>query len=183
MKQDSARIRRCGRGLRRAAVVAALAVTVPLAACSGSRSSAPAAQHGRLTAQKLDVFARCMRSHGQPDFSFTRAPSTGGLSSNLAYIKLGPWVAQVNPGDQLNSALQACSRSLGLPTGPPPALTAAQIRGLVRAAACMRARGYPDYPDPDIQDGRLVPQSLPASIDTSSPQFQAALRTCQPGNS
>jgi hypothetical protein len=176
VKQDSAG-NQCSRGgLRGAAAVAGIAFTA--AGCGGSRASAPSAQPGQLTAQKLAVFARCMRGHGQPDFSFTRAPT----NSSLSYIELGPWIAQVNPGAQLNSALQACSHSLGLPKGPPPALTAAQVRSLVRAA-CMRTHGYPDYPDPDIQDGRLVPQALQTSIDTSSPQFQAALQTCQPANS
>jgi hypothetical protein len=181
VKQDSAGNQRRRGGLCGAAAAAALAgITVTAAACGGgAHSSAPSAQPGQLTAQKLDVFARCMRGHGQPDFSFTRAPA----NSSLSYIKLGQWTAQVSPGAQLNSALQACSHSLGLPTGPPPTLTAAQVRSLVRAAACMRAHGYPGYPDPDIQGGRLVPQSLPTSIDTSSPQFQAALQTCHPGNS
>lgn len=179
MNENSAGSRRHG-GLHRAAAAAAIAGTTFIAAAcsSGSHSSAPNAQPGQLTVQKLDVFARCMRSHGQPDFYFTRAPS----SSSLSYIKLGPWFAQVNPGAQLDSALQACSHSLGLPTGPPPALTAAQIRSLVRAAACMRAHGYPGYPDPDVKDGHLVQPSLPAGIDTSSPQFQAALQTCHSGD-
>jgi hypothetical protein len=182
VKRDSARTRRCRRGPRRAAVVAAVGGTVLLAACSGPHSSAPSAQPGQPTVQRLDAFARCMRSHGQPDFYFTRAAGKSSLSSTLTYIKIGPWVAQVNPGAPLNSALHACNHVLGLPAGPPPALTAAQIRSMVLAAACMRAHGYPDYPDPDIQVGRLVPQSLPTSIDTSSPRFQAALQTCHRGN-
>jgi len=54
----------------------------------------------------------------------------------------------------------------------------AQLRSLIQAAACMRAHGYPDWPDPDVQNGRLIEQPPPPSIDTTSPQFQSAQQTC-----
>lgn len=72
------------------------------------------------------------------------------------------------------------TRCSGSP-GARPALTAAQLRRLIRAAACMRAHGFPGYPDPDVQNGAVVLQPLPASIDTSSPQFQAAETACGEG--
>lgn len=181
MNEDSAGSRRQG-GRWQAAVVAVLAGTFLLAACGGgSRSSAPQVQPGPLSVQKLDAFAQCMRSHGITNFYFTRAPSRSSLvSSNLYYIKLGPWAAQVNPtSPRFQPAQQACDPVLGLP-GEPPAVTAAQLRDLVRAAACMRAHGFPAFPDPDVQNGRLVQTTLPASIDVNSSQFQAAQRTCRP---
>jgi hypothetical protein len=46
--------------------------------------------------------------------------------------------------------------------------------------SCMRAHGFPSYPDPDVQNGSLVREPLPTSIDTSSPQFQAAQQICHP---
>ena len=184
MNEDSARSHRRQGGPRRAASVAALAVAVlSAAACSGGqRSSRPVAQPGQVTVQKLDTFAQCMRRHGEPDFYFTRSPSRSSLiSSNLTYIKLGKWAAQVTPGPQLHPALQACGHLLGLP-GQPPQVAAAQLRSMVKAAACMRAHGFPAFPDPDVQNGQLIQNPLPASIDTSSPQFQAALQTCHSGN-
>jgi hypothetical protein len=57
-------------------------------------------------------------------------------------------------------------------------MTRQQIDQLVKFAACMRAHGYPGYPDPQMQNGQPVEQPLPASIDTSSPQFEAAQQTC-----
>jgi hypothetical protein len=42
----------------------------------------------------------------------------------------------------------------------------------------MRAHGFPDYPDPTEQDGLFTRPALPASIDTSSPQFQSATEAC-----
>ena len=57
-------------------------------------------------------------------------------------------------------------------------MTRQQINNLVKFAACMRAHGYPDYPDPVVQNGSVEEQPLPSSIDTSSAQFQAAQQTC-----
>jgi hypothetical protein len=44
--------------------------------------------------------------------------------------------------------------------------------------ACMHAHGFPGYPEPDVRNGQLIQQPLPASIDTSSPEFQAAEKGC-----
>jgi hypothetical protein len=170
-------------GPRRAAVVAALAATTLLAACGGAHSTEPKASSGQLTAQMVDAFAKCMRGRGLPNFYPSRAGSQSA-SSTTPVLQLGPWsFAVVDPSSPtFTSAFAACRRLAGLPAGPPPSLTAAQIHSLIQAAACMRAHGYPGYPDPDIKDGHLVQPSLPPSIDTSSPQFQAALQTCHPGN-
>jgi hypothetical protein len=86
----------------------------------------------------------------------------------------------INPGSPLlQSALKACIHLLGLHHNP--AQTSAELRGMVKAAACMRARGYPDYPDPTEQNGQIVEPGLPASIDTSSPQFESAMKACNAG--
>jgi hypothetical protein len=42
---------------------------------------------------------------------------------------------------------------------------------------CMRSHGVPDYPDPPAPGGPAM--QLPASIDTSSPQYQQAADACQ----
>jgi hypothetical protein len=59
MKNDSARSRRQG-GLRRAAVIAALAGAALLAACSGSPASAPGTGAGEPTAQRINVLTRAL---------------------------------------------------------------------------------------------------------------------------
>ena len=48
-------------------------------------------------------------------------------------------------------------------------------KSAVAYASCMRSHGVPGFPDPG-SNGRF---SLGASIDLSSPQFQAAQRACQ----
>jgi len=181
LKKDSGEDRRHQGKLRRTAAVAALAGTTLLAvtACGGAHSTAPKASGGQLTAQDVDAFARCMRGHGLPDFYPSRASSQGAGSANQV-LQLGPWIFPVtDPGSpQFTAALSACRHLVGLLSGPPPTLTAAQIHSLVKAAECMRAHGFPSYPDPDIQDGQLIRQAPPSSIDTSSPQFEAAQQTC-----
>ena len=179
MKKDSARSRRQGR-LRRAAIMAALAGAALLAACSGgSHPSAPGTGPGGPTVQQVDAYMQCMRSHGMTNFFLTRPGSTAGEnpSTTLGFLPYGV-VNGVNfSSPQFQAANNACQHLI--PGSPPPPLTAAQLRTMVRGAACMRAHGFPDFPDPDVQNGQLVP-SLPASTDISSPQFLAALKTCHP---
>jgi len=43
------------------------------------------------------------------------------------------------------------------------------------SSQCLRAHGYPNFPDPTA----LGSQALPAGIDTSSPQFQATEAACE----
>lgn len=82
-----------------------------------------------------------------------------------------------SPSPVVQSALKACNHVLGL-HGSNPTATSAELRSAVKAAACVRAHGYPDYPDPTEQNGQVTEPPLPASIDTSSPQFQSATEAC-----
>ena len=167
--------------LARAALVSAALTGAALLAAGcggGSPAVAPSASHGLPTAAMLDSFASCVRSHGVPNFYFSRNTHSGAdTPDNL--LKIGPWVAPANPSSpQFQAALKACHHLI-----PRPQLSATQQqalqRRLLKQAACMRARGYPGYPDPSVQSGGgIIQPPLPSSIDTSSPQFQAAQQTC-----
>jgi len=159
-------------------VAAALAATALLAACGGgSPAPAPSPGKGPVTSQTLDTYAKCMRDHGLPNFYFTSADSSAG-SSLTKVIQLGPWVAPADPASpQFQSAMKACRHLLPIPS-PSQAQVQAQLRALVKQAACMRSSGYPDYPDPTAQGGGIIRPDLPADIDTNSPQFQSALQAC-----
>jgi hypothetical protein len=176
MKENSARSRRyCG--LRPAAVLASV---VLLAGCGGgSHASAPGTGSGGPTLQQVDAYIQCMRSHGMTNFYLSRSDSTAGENANttLGFLPYGV-VNGVNfNSPQFQSADKACQHFI--PGSPPPAPTAAQLRRMVRGAACMRAHGFPDFPDPQVQNGHLV-SNLPADIDISAPRFLAALKTCHP---
>jgi hypothetical protein len=159
--------------LRRAAGLATLALTALLAAaCGGSPSAAPSPAPGNV--QQLDVFAACMRGHGVLNFYFSGSRSASDSSTALSIM--GHYVTGVNPHTaQFSAAMKACKHLL--PGGGPRPMTRQQINQMVKFAACMRAHGYPDYPDPIVRNGG-VDQSLPANIDTNSAQFQAAEKTC-----
>jgi hypothetical protein len=58
-----------------------------------------------------------------------------------------------------------------------PTITPAEQADYLRAAACMRSHGVPDFPDPTFQNGH-VRFDIPSSIDTSSPQAKSAQATC-----
>jgi hypothetical protein len=175
------RTRRLRTGPRRAGPLGALAAVLAgaalLAACGGgSHPAGSGATSGQLTVPKLDAFARCMRSHGIPNFYFSQANPS---SPEVMFGHAVP--ASIDPrSPQFQTDEKACGPILGLPSGPPPEVTAAQLRRLVRAAVCMRVHGYPGYPDPSVQDGGIAVPPLPSSVDTNSPQFQAAMSKCHP---
>ena len=161
--------------LTAALIPAALALTALLAtACSGAHPARSSASPGPNNVQQLDVFAACMRGHGVLNFYFTNSrPSNTGTALSV----MGHYVTGVNPQTaQFATAMKACKHLL--PGGGPPPVTRQQIDSMVKFAACMRAHGYPDYPDPVIQNGGVEEQPLPSDIDTSSAQFQAAEKAC-----
>jgi hypothetical protein len=177
MNADTGGSRRCKARLQRLVVVAVLTGSAVLAAaCSGgSHTTVSSASSGQLTAPKLDAFAQCVRSHGVPNFYFAGKASGTGSGAHVFGYSIP---AGINPySSQFQAAMSACRHLVGGPAGPPPGLTAAQLRGLVKAAACVRAHGYPTFPDPTVH-GALTSWAAPAGVDTSSPQFQSALRTC-----
>ena len=61
----------------------------------------------------------------------------------------------------------------GTPVGASPSVR----QDLARFAACIRAHGVPEFPDPNAQGMFDVGGS--SGIDPSSPQFQAAEKKCQ----
>ena len=101
--------------LRRAASLAALALTALLAtACGGSPSTAPSPATGKV--QQLDVFAACMRGHGVLNFYFSSSPGTS--NSNTVLSIMGHYVTGVNPRtSQFGVAMKSCKHLL--PGGGP----------------------------------------------------------------
>jgi hypothetical protein len=176
---DDRRGRRGRSWLRRAATVAAAAgITLVAAACGGgSPAATPSAGPDR--AQKVDAFALCMRDHGVAGFYISRISVSSAADYSGPGLYLGDgWISTpVTPGSSvLQSALKACSHVLGRHGNP--TATSGELRGAVKAAECMRAHGFPAFPDPTEQNDQIVEPTLPTSIDTSSPQFQSALKAC-----
>ena len=162
-------------------LVAALAV----AACGssspnpGGATSAqgdPAANHAKGIA-----LARCMRSHGVPNFP-DPSGSGGGLRVQVQSGQSGTSVngVAVN-GPAFQSAMQAC-RSY-LPNGGhiSAAQTAAAEAQALAMSRCMRSHGVPNFPDPKFKSGPgggIGVQLGGPGLDPNSPAFQAAQRAC-----
>jgi hypothetical protein len=115
-----------------------------------------------------------MRSHGVPSFPYpgSDGPSLGGSLQQVAQ-QLGVSVSQLQAA---NDACNALNPKLHGTASQP--LTAQEEQDYLRAAACMRSHGVPNFPDPSFSGGH-VSVSIPSSINTSSPQVAQAIQVCQ----
>jgi hypothetical protein len=174
-----------GRGPRRpwlpqAAALAAMGLIALLAtACGGGSSPGASAAGGSASAaggstreQAALAYARCMRSHGAPDFPDPDSSGNFHLGNNSVT-------------SQETAANQVCNHLLNVGTQLNAAQTQHTLSQLVKYAQCMRSHGVPNFPDPQMTNGGIgVPGGF--SFDTSgrnlhqkSPQYQAAARACQ----
>jgi hypothetical protein len=130
----------------------------------GGSASPPAGTHAEL------AFARCVRSHGVPDFP---DPDSGGHFPKQEIAHLPVSISQ------LRAAMAPCQRLIpdGL-SGQAP-LTAQEQQDYLKAVACMRSHGVASFPDPVFSGGRVSFPGPPPSIDTSSPQFLRAEQICR----
>jgi hypothetical protein len=183
--------------LRKATVIAAmLATATALAACGGSSSpnsstSTTAKAPGNNIALKL---AECMRTHGVPDFPDPSSGGGFGISANPSgaggSVSVDGHTLNVN-APAFQKAMQECQRYQ--PQGPP--ISGAQLakikQGALKMAACMRAHGVTNFPDPKVSTGPgghgiAVQIGGPAAaagsgrLDPRSPAFQDAQKICQP---
>jgi hypothetical protein len=168
------------RGLRHAAALAVVAAVAVLATACGVvhvhvGSSGGSASTGSATFAQELALAQCIRGHGLPNFP-DPSPSGGFNGSVLPAINSsqgqaaygacrhllaggGPSIAQLQ---QVAQQVQQKQQEL-LPT-------------LLKFSQCMRGHGVPTFPDPS-------PSGLDlngSKINPLSPQFQAAIRVCQP---
>jgi hypothetical protein len=149
-----------------AAIVATAGIVLPAAGCGGSpKPPAASAQLNRAVA-----FARCMRSHGVPNWP---DPNSSGVfdKSKLSSQQLGASSSRVQ-------AAQTACRNL-LPNGGsgPTAAGVQQVKAKALAfSRCVRSHGVPNFPDPD-STGR-IPDPTSVGIDQGSPKFEAANQAC-----
>lgn len=166
-----------GRGRpRRAGVLAAAVAGTALlvAACGGGGSPAAAGKSG--TYQKALAYAHCMRSHGVPAFS---DPTSNGTISTSRIDLNSP---------EFSSARGACQYlQAGISFQLSPAQRQALLNSALKLAACMRAHGIADWPDPRPQDmstsGGVIaigigPRGKTFASERNSPQFQSAMKAC-----
>jgi hypothetical protein len=169
-------LRACG-----TVAIALLAAGLPAGCGGGARASSPTKLMSRALA-----YANCMRSHDVPDF-----PDPNGQGEfQLRPVKIEN--GRTTPIEDLipsSPAFQAAERVCGSFGSAGRQVTAAQekqeFKKSLKAAACMRANGVPNYPDPTFIDGTIDHNFNPdLNINPSSPAFQQAAQKCghgQPG--
>ena len=160
---------RAGRRLpvagRAAAMAAVLIGAALLAAGCGGDGGSPHASRPAVH-QELVAFARCMRSHGVPDFP-DPLPD-GGLPRTGAGNSL-----------QSGSALHACQHLLPPIQRPSAAQQAQALAQDLKWARCMRAHGFPGFSDPSVRPHAGIVIFAPAGFDPGSPRAQAAGKACK----
>jgi hypothetical protein len=167
-----------------AAIIATAGLSLLAAAC-GSSPGSHVAQLGSTATQSTSsptpsassahqndaiAFARCMRSHGVPNWP---DPNSSGAfdKSKLTPQQLGAGTSRVQ------AAQSACNHLLPNGGSGPNAARVQYMRALgLRYARCMRRHGVPNLPDPG-SDGR-IPDPATVRINQGSPKFKAANQAC-----
>jgi len=176
---------------------AALALGMGLAACGGGSSPTVAHLGSATTTTEAGTgsgtngptlaqatrFAACMRSHGVPGWPDPSPGPNGGYGFQINGNTLGASQAQ-QP-----AARNACNHFLPN-NGVGKPLTAAQQQAFLNWAACIRAHGVPNFPDPIFSGGGMRIR-IPAPAGAGNvggpapgqagppPQLQAAQKACK----
>jgi hypothetical protein len=172
-------------------LLAAVPVTLAVVAagCGGSHSPSVASL-GPTTATTTTSSAPAAQSSGSPAgrkpsaaafVAFVHCLQKHGIQAQLSAQGGGVSISGGDPkSPQFQAAQKACHTLL--PGGGPPTLSPAQkaeqLKQLLALAKCVRAHGYPNFPDPDSQ-GSFDLQSA-GSFDPKTPQFQSAMKACRP---
>ncbi len=159
-----------------------LAVVICAAAIVACGSSAAPHANASSHYPQFLKFSQCMRSHGVPNFP--DPSSGGGIQINSS--------SGINPFSPAFKAAHATCRKLlpgGGPGGHGPASAQAKQQ-LLAISRCMRTHGVTNFPDPTTtppsgpdafrevigHDGVFL--VIPNTIDTASPTYMTAARTC-----
>ena len=123
------------------------------------------------------AYANCMRSHGVPDF-----PDPNGQGEfQLHTIFENGRATKGADLDPSSPVFQAGERACGSLGSAGRQVTKAQearaFQQALQAAACMRANGVPDYPDP-TGNSQAIHASSGSDLNPANPTFQAVSTLC-----
>ncbi len=146
----------------------AVAAAASLLAAGCGASSSKSATTGL---NKLLVYSDCMRSHGVQNFPDPTISQ--GIPKDPSWID--------NP--KTLTASKACQHLMpasGLGPAQSTPQTATRLAAALSFARCVRARGFPNFPDPSVQ-GQLTPEMVSsAGIDLHQPALLHAGLACAP---
>jgi hypothetical protein len=167
----------CGGGAK-SPTVAHLGSSVTSSTASSSSSAGPGGGESASSASpdsQAVAYSACMRAHGVPNFPDPQI-STNGNEVKVA-VRVTPAITG-NP--RFKSAQQACGKLLpggGPGEGPSRQISSQEQSQYLKAAACIRTHGIPNFPDPTFSGGGVhVSQK---GIDLHSAQVRAAEEACQ----
>jgi hypothetical protein len=137
---------------------------------SGSGGSGPA-----QAASQAVAYAACVRAHGVPNFPDPQVSSHGNEVSVRVAVTPG-----LSSNPHFNSAQQACRKLL--PGGGPGSGSSHQISPqeqsqYLKAAACIRSHGVPNFADPTFSGGGVHIEKQ--GINLNSPQLLGAEQACK----
>ena len=159
------------------ATLAAVAVSAGIAIAGCGSNSPTASQSAKQFVNhalaKQVAFAQCMRAHGVPGFkdpTIKRSAQGVGVSQGVS--------AAVAQSPAFNSAQRTCQHLLPPGSQGPgnQPVSAAQHTQMVKFAACLRAHGVPNMPDP-AANGVF---NLPAQINQNAPASCACAKRRSP---
>jgi hypothetical protein len=171
----------CPRPSRGLVLVAAVAVAVIAAGCggnspsSGSLSGAAAGAKGGPGASAYQ-FSACMRNHGVTNFPDPKVTTSAGGTS--VAIGINP---SISGQPAFSSAQKACQHILGKPgngSDGTPAQRQARTQALIAFARCLRAHGFPNFPDPDSSGDLSAEAITKAGINLQTPALLTAGQSC-----
>jgi hypothetical protein len=145
---------------------------------TSTTSSTPAGSTGggeSSPGSQAIAYSACIRSHGVANFPDPKI-STHGNGVSVA-IGVTPAITG-NP--HFKSAQQICNKLLpggGPGSGSNHQITLQEQSRYLKAAACIRSHGIPNFPDPTFSGGGV--HIADQGLNESSPTFKAAVQSCE----
>ena len=143
----------------------------PTAGSSAAGSSAGG--EGAPGSQAI-AYSACMRSHGVPNFPDPVIHHSADGTSVRMVVHAGTFRSDPD----FASAQQACRKLL--PNGGEPThqtVTPLEQTQYLKAAACIRSHGVPNFPDPTFEGGGVHIDHQ--GLDLNSPAFKSAVEDCK----
>ncbi|UGY92686.1 hypothetical protein [Streptomyces gobiensis] len=142
------------------AALAALALT----GCAGSSDGAaePSASPSETVSAEETAYYRCLEKNGL----VLETPNPGQLRVDK----------DKNTDEAAATAAEETCRDF-LKAIPDPPVSEERLAAARKVSACVREKGYEDYPDPDPKTGEV---DLEAAGVAEDPELRAALQDCRP---
>jgi hypothetical protein len=145
-------------------------LTLLLAAGCGGSSHAREPKSSHSASSQMLAYSACMRAHGEPKFPDPNAQGQVKQQLRASGIDVS--------SPRFQAADVACRSKL--PNGGSSAMTPAQLQQMkavaLKFSRCIRAHGFPNYPDPG-SDGR-EPDPTSVGINDQSAKYKAADKAC-----